>query len=105
MDTIPNHIIQIINNYLIELKKNQIPIQQAILFGSYAKGNYHKNSDIDIALVSEIFHGDRILDKNKIRRVTLKVSYDLQVFPYNPKDFNRHNPFINDIIQTGKRLI
>ncbi len=41
-----------IKKYFNALSKNNIPIQEAVLFGSYAKGDYHKWSDIDIALVS-----------------------------------------------------
>ena len=63
MVQLPTKINKTITNYLKELKKNNIPIKEAILFGSYATGNYQKWSDIDIALVSDIFAGDRIDDK------------------------------------------
>lgn len=76
-----------------------------MLFGSYAKGKYHKWSDIDIALVSDIFEGDPISDKDKIRRLTLSVSSSLEVIPFSPHEFNSQNPFAKEIITTGIRLI
>ncbi len=39
MVQIPTDIRDTINRYLRMLEAHQIPIQQAVLFGSYAKGN------------------------------------------------------------------
>ncbi len=104
MVQLPTEISKIINNYLKALNKNNIPLKEAILFGSYAKGNYKKWSDIDIALVSDIFSGDRIDDKDKIRKITLSVSSEIEVMPFSPKDFNLQNPFAEEILKTGVRL-
>ena len=62
-------------------------------------------SDIDIALVSDIFEGVRIRDKDKIRRLTLSVSSSLEVVPFRPEDFSPDNPFAKEIIDTGIRLV
>lgn len=105
MAQIPVKIKNIINKYLISLKEHKIPIRQAILFGSYAQGNYHEWSDIDIALISDIFEGDRIKDRNKIRKITLSVSYDIEVLPYSPKDFTNEDPFVKEIIDSGIKII
>jgi predicted nucleotidyltransferase len=58
-------LIDEINKFVRGLEKNQIHIQQAILFGSYAKGTAKEWSDIDLALVSEDFSGIRFLDWKK----------------------------------------
>ncbi len=105
MAKIPDKINKTINSYLIALKKNNIPIKEAILFGSYATGQYQEWSDIDIALVSELFLGDRMDDKDKIRSITLSVSSELEIIPFAPNDFNTHNPFVKEILKTGKKLI
>ena len=47
-----------------------------------------------MALVSEIFEGIRIKDRNKIRLITLKISSDIEVLPYRPQDFNTDDPKI-----------
>ncbi len=101
----PAKIKKTIDKYLQVLNKNNIPIKEAILFSSYATGNYHKWSDIDIALVSDIFIGDRIDDKDKIRSLTLSVSSEIEVIPFSPHDFNLHNPFAKEILNTGIKLV
>lgn len=105
MAQIPVKVKNIVDKYLISLKENNIPINQAILFGSYAKGHYSDWSDIDIALVSDIFEGNRIEDRSKIRLITLKVSSDIEVLPYRPQDFNSDDPFVKEIMDTGIRII
>ena len=104
MAQIPNKIKVTIDQYLKALKDGNIAIEQAILFGSYAKGNYTKYSDIDIALVSKIFEGSRITDRNKIRGITLSISSNLEILPYHPKDFNTNDPFVKEILATGIKI-
>ena len=105
MVKIPDKIKSIIEYYIKLLNQNKIPVKSAFLYGSYSKGNYNDLSDIDIALVSEVFEGNRILDRKKIRKITLSVSSDLEVIPFNPADFNLDNPFAREIIETGIRIV
>ncbi len=105
MDTIPIDIKKTIESYLTLLRRNNFSIKEAYLFGSYAKGLQSEWSDIDIALVSDIFEGVRIRDKDKIRRLTLSVSSSLEVVPFRPEDFSPDNPFAKEIIDTGIRLV
>ena len=101
MAQIPDKISFIIELFLEELKKNNINIEQAILFGSYAQGTYTSWSDIDLALVSSDFEGDRFKDRDKIRRIKLKISSDLEPIPYPPNAFTVDDPFVKQILTTG----
>jgi len=105
MVEIPDKIKLILNKYLASLNENNIPIQKAVLFGSYANGSYNEWSDIDVALVSNIFEGIRIKDRDKIRRITLAISYQIEVMPYKPEDFTTDDPFVNEILETGIHIV
>ena len=105
MAALPDRIQRIISQYLASLKAHGFQIQDAILFGSYARGNANQWSDIDLALVSNEFEGVRFTDKNKIRKITISVSSDLEVLPFNPKDFTMGNPLVKEILETGIRVI
>jgi len=105
MDKIPNKIKEIIERYIFQLRENNISIDNAYLFGSYAKGKNREWSDIDIAIVSKSFEGNRIKDKDKIRRITLSVSSRLEILPFNPSDFSLENPLAKEIMETGIRLV
>ena len=105
MVKIPDQIREIINNYIDELEKNNIHVSKAILFGSFAGGRANEWSDIDIALVSESFEGDRFNDRGKIRKITLSISSDLSPLPFRPEDFMPDNPFVKEIIEHGIRIV
>ena len=104
MAEIPSKVKQVIDRYISALKKNNIPVDRAVVFGSYARGNSNEWSDIDVALVSDAFEGSWIKDRNKIRAITLSISSDIQVLPYRPEDFNSEDPFVKEIIETGIRV-
>lgn len=50
-------------------------------------------------------HGYEVKDKNKIRKITISVSTDLEVLPFNPRDFTPSNPLVKEILDTGIRVV
>ena len=58
-------------------------------------------SDIDIALVSDVFEGIRIKDRSKIRKITLAISTYLSPLPFRPEEFTPEYPFVREIIEHG----
>lgn len=105
MAEVSSEIIELVKKYISMLEENNFPIKKAILFGSYENGKYDKWSDIDIALVSDKFEGNRFLDRNRISRLTLDFNYNISPLPYNTKDFNEGDLFIKEIINTGIRIV
>lgn len=105
MAQIPDKISSIIEQFLEELEKNNINIEQAILFGSYAQGTSTQWSDIDLAIISSDFEGDRFKDRNKIRRIKLKISSDLEPVPFPPDEFTSDDPFVKQIMSTGITIL
>jgi len=84
-------ILQILKGYIKLLEENNFPIDKAILFGSYANGKYDEWSDIDVLLVSKAFSGERFLDKEKIRKLTISYNSNISPIPFNSKDFDVTN--------------
>ena len=104
MVEIPTRIKEIISKYIRALNENNVNVDRAVLFGSYAKGNYSEWSDIDLAVVSSAFEGNWIKDRKKIRAITLSISSDIQALPYRPDDFVPEAPFVKEILETGIQL-
>ncbi|MFC2130909.1 nucleotidyltransferase domain-containing protein [Bacteroidota bacterium] len=105
MAKIPDNIIETIRKLVEEAGKNEIHITQAILFGSYAQGTNHEFSDIDVALVSEDFEGTRFFDNVKLMNTVLNVNSNIETHPYRPEDFTKDNPFVEEILQYGVRIV
>jgi len=75
-------------------------IKQAILFGSFAKGTNHDDSDIDIAIIvnNVVDIIDAQIDLMKLRR---KIDLRIEPHPFMSSDFNRSNPVVNEILKYG----
>jgi predicted nucleotidyltransferase len=48
-------LIAIIRRYAEELGWLGVPVERIILYGSHQRGRAHKDSDIDVAVFSEVF--------------------------------------------------
>lgn len=75
-------------------------IKQAILFGSFAKGTNHDDSDIDIAIIVNNIVDiiDTQIDLMKLRR---KIDLRIEPHPFMVSDFNQSNPVVNEILKYG----
>lgn len=82
----------------------EIRVKDIYLFGSYANGVATDESDIDLAIVSDDFEGIRIDDKKRLHKFLLHSSSALELHPFKTEDFTPDNPFVEEILRTGKRI-
>ena len=75
------------------------------LFGSYADGTYTGCSDTDLAGVSDDFQGIRFDDNKRIQEINLHISPYLQTHPFRSDGCAPENPFAEEILRTGKRIV
>ena len=101
MAKIPDIIKNKINRFIELLEADQIHIQKAVLYGSYAKGNSDKWSDIDLALISEDFLGDSFADKLSLRDYIYETGCDISPMPYRPDDFDNSMFARDEILKYG----
>lgn len=76
MSNIPTRIQNIINDLIEEITPilgNRI--NKIILYGSYARGDYKKNSDIDIMILTD-FNDEEIV---KYKELIWNITYDLEL--------------------------
>lgn len=88
-----------------DVLKEFINVEKLILFGSYAKNQQHQDSDIDIAVVSPDFTGDRIEDQLSLMRYRRKVDLRIEPVPFRPQDFVASDPFAKEIMETGQVIL
>lgn len=97
-------VIKIVNKYILFLKRKKYNITNVYLFGSYAKGNYHKDSDIDLAIIIK-----NLSDKfdTQVELMVLRRNFDLSIEPHpiDEDDFNTYHPLAGEIKKNGIRII
>jgi predicted nucleotidyltransferase len=78
-------------------------VEQAILFGSFARGTNDNRSDIDLLIIMDTAKRflDRIKDFEELYDVLPGMALDLLV--YNPLELQNinHRPFIRQILSEG----
>jgi len=95
--------IKTAEKFVSDCMKSGINIEKAVLFGSYAKNEQHRYSDIDIALISNQF----TLNFLKNNKLTSKINIyypDIEVHHFNTDYFYSGDPFIFEINETGYEL-
>ncbi len=105
MAKVPADLIEKIKMFLSELGKENLNISQVFLFGSYAKKQQNIWSDIDLAIVSDDFTGNRMIDYDRFVNAILKVDRSIEPVPFKTENFNSENPFVKEILRTGIRII
>ena len=95
--------LKIAQKYALEVE-SKFHYIKIILFGSYAKGNFNDESDIDIAIVFEDYNNllDMQLELMRLRR---KIDSRIEPHPFRIKDFDLSNPLVTEIITYGQEII
>ena len=93
--------IQSITNQIIKKYKPT----KVILFGSYARGNANKDSDVDLVLIKNT--NDNFQTRLKKVRLLISTTTPVDVFVFTPKEFKegtKTNPLLSEIERTGKTI-
>ena len=83
--------------------KTNYDCKKVFLFGSYAKGTNHEESDIDIAVILKDFENPMEIQL-ELMRLRRKIDSRIEPHPFREKDFNLSNPVVHEILQHGKRI-
>ena len=103
MAEIPACIASLLKAYISDLEKD-LAIQRVVLFGSYARGDHRRDSDIDLAVFSDSFRGRRLVDivsflLSKSRRY--KVDLEPLGFTFEEYLDSEGNDFVQRIKKEG----
>lgn len=95
-------VLEIAKRYIENIPQN-LGLQKAYLFGSYAKGNQNPDSDIDIAII--LSNIDNFYDTQMLL-MRLRRDIDLRIEAHHiaAKDFNENNPLACEIQRTGIKI-
>ena len=104
MATSKKKIIRDIKTYVNELNKSGFPVQKVVLFGSWARGQVREDSDIDVALISDAFSGDRFQDRRKIVPLRRKINTKIEPIPFNQQSFSMGGNLVDEIMRYGEEI-
>lgn len=89
--------IELAKKYKAALSE-RLPLKALYLYGSFSKGNYHADSDIDIAVVVDRLNDDYFEDTPLLWRIKRKISNLIEPVLLTE---DMGNPLYADIVKTG----
>jgi uncharacterized protein len=92
--------IEVGRKFLMLLLQHDYPGKQMFPYGSYARGNYHKDSGIDLAIIMKGLP-DPFQTQVNLLKLTRKFDIRVEPHPFDGKDFASSNPVVNEILRTG----
>lgn len=83
------------------LLEEHLPVKALYLYGSFSKGTYTKDSDIDIAVVVDRLNNDYFADTPILWKLKRKISNLIEPVLLTE---DKNNPLFSDILRTGIQI-
>ena len=98
-------IMDIVKKYAEVILENY-EVKAIILFGSYAKGTNHGDSDIDIAIITDdLKYPDKFEEELNLMWLRRNIDYRIEPHLIEVNDYdNVETPFIQEVIETGIKV-
>ncbi len=93
MSNLPNNIQNILNELILEIKNIlKSKVNKIILYGSYARGDYKENSDLDIMILTDLSEEEIIDIRTEIWDIASDIGLEnnimISVMLKNIEDYN-----------------
>ena len=99
-----NDALRISKGYLQRVQNSDVGFSEAWLFGSYAKGNHHDNSDIDIAIVLKDNVNHTFETEVKLMVIRKGDETSIEPHAFTKEEFDYKVPIVSQIIKYGERI-
>jgi predicted nucleotidyltransferase len=92
-------VINTVERYADAVKRELSPVA-VVLFGSYAKGGAHEDSDIDVGVVFDGFDGDWMKTSARLWNLAYDISWDIE--PHLLDAARDKSGFVQHVFKTGQ---
>ncbi|MDP2807948.1 MAG: nucleotidyltransferase domain-containing protein [bacterium] len=98
-----SEILRTLKRYSKALKAEGIPVLKMVLYGSQANGHSNKDSDIDVAVISQEFGKDRFEEGVRLFKLAYKIDPRIEPVPLSVRAYKNDTwvPLIYEIRTKG----
>jgi predicted nucleotidyltransferase len=101
MASIPTKVIESVKQFLTKIS-SEVPVKKAVLFGSFAKGTFDKDSDVDLAIFSDYFEKvSRVEGTTYLLIQAQEFDLDLEPIAFTEKEYDERLGIVDEILRTG----
>lgn len=94
-------IMKEVKEFIRKLRDIDIRVEDAYIFGSYARKTQNKWSDIDLAIISPDFSDDRFEERVRLMKLASSIDDRIEPVPFRPDNFSEDNPLAWEIKRHG----
>jgi len=97
---------EIIRGFVSRLTE-EIPVEEVILFGSYAHENAREHSDIDLAIISDWFRGKAHIENMQyLSRLAASYNSLIEALPFTVEEYRNldKRTFLARVVKQGRRV-
>jgi predicted nucleotidyltransferase len=94
-------IIEKVKQYA-DIVKQTMTVKKIILYGSFARGNEHEHSDIDVAVIVDKIEGNYL--ELSTRLFELVNGVDIRIEPVLLSEDSDNSGFIESILKYGREI-
>ena len=105
MAQIDTLVLDSVRSFLEKISQAGIHVSSAYIFGSYARGQADKWSDIDVAVVSPQISTDRFEERIRLTELAINIDDRLEPLPFNIDSFVDSDPLVRKIKTEGIAVI
>ena len=81
------------------------PVDKVLIYGSYAKGNADKYSDVNVCFFIKNYNGKTRIDiSSELFKLCEKYKAYIEPRVFKSSEIYRDNPFVNEILKTGYKI-
>ena len=85
---LPRHVADALEGFISRAAR-ELGDVEVYLFGSYARGDWLRDSDLDLIVVSRRFKGMDVGERYRVVRSLLPDSISVEILAYTPEEFRR----------------
>ncbi len=100
------HVQKIARSYVEQLSRN-IRVQEAVLTGSWARGSYLEDSDVDLLIISDDFSRMTLPERLVYLQKGWRNRLPLEAFGYTTSEFRalrKNSTYVRDAVRYGIRI-
>ncbi len=94
-----------VKKYVLLLNKEGFPVEEAYIFGSFARGDFKDNSDIDVCIISPRLRTKWNENEAYLWTKTRFIDSRIEPIGYSPEDFRDGNIMAQMIKKEGIKII
>lgn len=96
-------LLEALKSFAVKLK-HSLPVREVYLYGSFARGDIHEGSDMDLLVIGDFT--ERLFDR--IGKVLALTDLPIEPLVYTVEEFEEMkksgNPFLSEVLKTAVRL-